>query len=351
MKNIALIGQSPAVYSAVKALLERDPSLGLTVISADGQLPYDRMLLPGLIDRSIKEKDIFCAGEDFYKEAQVQLVLNKEISRINFNRSRVFCADRVVDPKAVANKVHVDFDTLIMTDAPEVRLPPLKGVRRQGVFHIATLTAVKSLIRYLAFTETVVVEPLGFAGIHAALALKAVGKDVIIASRQESILSDILPLDRSRGLARALENRGVRVMFSGGSIEDIIGESEVKAVRFKTGKVVACDMIVLEDVAPDMRFLNETGISVVDRIVTSPAGASDIAGVYAIDVIAQIHEPKFTGGYWMNTDIGVRQIDVVVASLFGDVRAMTKDDLDVRDILESFFHPQELVLPIVEVTV
>jgi NAD(P)H-nitrite reductase large subunit len=342
MKNIALIGQSPAIHTAIKDLLQRDPSLGLTLISADGNLPYDRMLLPGLIDRSVKEKDIFCAAESFYKEAQVQVILDKEISRINFTRNRVFCADRVKDPKAVAGKANYDFDTLIIADAPEVRFPPMKGVRRQGVFHIATLASVKDLIRYLTFTETVVVEPLGFAGVRAALALKAVGKDVIVASRQESLLSDILPLERSKALMHALEKRGVRVMPSGGAIEDIIGETEVKAVRFKAGKVVACDMVVLEDVSPDMRFLNDTGITTAQRIVTSASGVTNMEGVYAIDAIAEINEPKFMGGYWINTTVGIDQASVVVASLFGDARQMTQDDLALKDILETFFHPQEL---------
>ncbi len=351
MKNIALVGQSPAVYTALKALLERDPSLGLTLISGDGQLPYDRMLLPGLIDRSVKEKDIFCAGEDFYKAAQIQLVMDKAISRVNFTRSRIFCIERLQDPKAVAAKAHVDFDTLIVADAPEVRLPPMKGVRRQGVFHMATLAAVKDLIRYLPFTETVIVEPLGFAGVRAALALKAVGKDVIIASRHESLLSDILPLARSKALVGALEKRGVRVMVSGGAIEDILGETEVKAVRFKAGKVVACDMVILEDVAPDMRFLNDTGINVVDRIVTSSAGLTNIPGVYAVEAIAQVNDLKFTGGYWINTGVGVLQARIAVGSLFGDERVVTGDDLSLPDVLETFFHPQELVPPTSEVTV
>ena len=338
MKNVVIMGQSPAAYAAVKALLDRDPSVGITLISCDGQLPYDRMLLAGLIDRSVKEGDIFCAGEDYYKSAQVQVIAGKEISRVNFNRKRIFMAE----------KLHVDFEGLIITDGPDVRLPAFKGIRRQGVFHLARLESVKSLVRYLTFTETVVVEPCGFAGIKAALALKAVGKDVIVAVRNEVLLAKVFSAARSQALTRALEKRGIRMILGG--IDDIIGETEVKAVRLKSGKVVACDMVVIEDVAPDLRFLNDTELVIGERIPVSGPFRTNIPGVHAIDAVCQDDALKFTGTYGANTEIGSFQALVAVAGLWGDDKTLTATDLLPRDILETFFHPEELAPVASEVT-
>jgi NAD(P)H-nitrite reductase large subunit len=338
MKNVVIMGQSPAAYTAVKALLDRDPSVAITLISCDGQLPYDRMLLAGLIDRSVKEKDIFCAGEDFYKAARVQIITGKEVSRVNFNRKRIFMAD----------KIHVDFEGLIITDGSELRLPAFKGVRRQGVFSLARLGSVKDLVRYLTFTETVVVEPLGFSGIKAALALKAVGKDVIVVVRDEALLARILPVERAQALSRALEKRGIRLVSGG--LDDIIGETEVKAVRLKSGKVVACDMVVIEDVAPDLRFLSDTELVAGDRIPVAGPFRTNIPGVHAIDAVCQDDALKFTGAYGLNTEIGSVQAHVAVAGLWGDDATVTEADLLPRDILETFFHPEELVPVVSEVT-
>jgi NAD(P)H-nitrite reductase large subunit len=337
MKNVVIMGQSPAAYAAVKALLDRDPSVAITLISCDGQLPYDRMLLPGLIDRSVKENDIFCAAEEFYKSAQVQVIAGKEISRVNFNRKRIFLAE----------KTHVDFEGLIITDGTEPRLPPFKGVRRQGVFSLARLGSVKDLVRYLTFTETVVVEPLGFAGIKAALALKTVGKDVAVALRDEAFLGKRLPAARAQALMRAMEKRGIRLIAGG--IDDIIGETEVKAVRLKSGKVVACDMVVIEDVAPDLRFLNDTELVVGERIVVTGPFRTNIPGVHAIDVVCQDDGLKFTGSYALNTEIGSSQAPVAVAGLWGEDHPLTGADLLPRDILETFFHPEELAPVVSEV--
>ena len=338
MKNVVIMGQSPAAHAAVKALLDRDPSVGITLISCDGALPYDRMLLPGLIDRSIREEDIFCAGKDFYTSARVEVITGREVSRVNFSRKRIFMAE----------KTHVDFEGLIITDGTELRLPSFKGIRRQGVFPLARLGAVKDLVRYLAFTETVIVEPLGFAGIKAALALKAVGKDVAVVVRDQALLSGMLPAARAQALAQALEKRGLRLIPGG--IDDIIGETEVKAVRLKSGKVVACDMVVIEEAAPDLRFLNDTELAVGERIPVSGPFRTNIPGVHAIDVVCQDEALQFTGAYSLDTAMGVLQAPVAVAGLWGDDKALTPVDLLPRDLLGTFFHPEELAPAVSEVT-
>ncbi len=271
MKHIVVIGQSPAAYAFVKDALERDPEAQVTLISCDGALPYDHARLPGLIDRSVKESDIFCAPQDFYAQDRIKVILDKEISRVNADRHRVFLAE----------KVQVAFDEITIIDAPQVKLPPLKGIRRKGVFHLVRLAAVKDLIKYLTFTETALVEPLGFAGIRAVLALKAAGKDVIALVRQEALLPGILSPERSQMLVRALEGRGVRVIFSGGGVEDVIGEVEVKAVRLKSGKVVACEMFVTEDVTFDMSFLTDG----------APEAVMGAAGPQPHDMLDEILDP------------------------------------------------------------
>ncbi|GEM_PF-1685062 len=343
MKNIIIIGNSPAAHAAVKAVLDRDPSAAVTLISCDGHLPYDRMLLPGLIDRSVMEKNIYGAPADFYAAAQVQVVLDKEVSRINFDRKRVFLADVPVEGKASGGKAHADYDGLIIADLTQTRLPALKGIRRQGVFHLARLESVKNLIRYLSFTETVLIEPSGFSGIRAALALKAAGKDVIVAARHDMLLPDILTPDRSAMLARALAVRGVRVLPSGGGVADIIGEAEVKAVRFCSGKVVACDMVVLADVSPDLRFLEDTALAMAGRIPVTGTFRTNLPDVYAIDAVCQSDMPKFTGGYGMDTAVGCVQAWTVVAGLWGEDKMVAEADLVPRDMLDDFFHPQELL--------
>lgn len=342
MKNIVIIGHAPAAHAAILAILARDPSTAITLISCDGNLPYDRMLLPGLIDRSVAEKNIYCAPVDFYQSARIQLVLDKELARINFDRKRVFTVEAPGAGRGPGARLQVDYDGLIIMDAPEIRLPTLKGVRRQGVFHLARLESVRSLIRYLALTKTVVIEFSGFAGVRAALALRAAGKEVIVAVRQDRLLPDILDEDRAGMLVRGLGARGVRLLPSGGGITDIIGEAEVKAVRFASGKVVACDMVVLEDVSADLRFLDDAAVGVSGRMVVDDAFRTSFADVFAIDAVCQADQLKLIGGYGADTMAGCAQALTAVAGLCDEATGLPGSGFGQRDMLDAFFHPQEL---------
>ena len=178
--------------------------------------------------------------------------------------------------------------------------------------------------------------------------MKAVGKDVIVAVREDALWTKIMAPQRAQALSRALEKRGIRLVSGG--MDDIIGETEVKAVRLKSGKVVACDMAVIEDAAPDLRFLNDTELVLDERIPVTRTFRTNIPEVYAIDAACQNNDLKFTGAYGLNTEIGSLQAPVAVAGLWGDDKTLAEADLVPRDILGTLFHPEELAPVVSEVT-
>jgi NAD(P)H-nitrite reductase large subunit len=196
----------------------------------------------------VKEKDVFFHPAEFYKSLGVEVVTDKEITRINAVRRRIFLEERR----------QFEYDGLVLTDAPQLAFADIKGTRRSGVFHLARLETVKSLIRFLPFTETALLEVSGWSGIRTALALKALGKEVVIVTRGNALLEGVITAEGAETLMCLLDKRGLRVVLASG-IDDIIGENEVRAVRLRTGKVMACEMVVVEAVAPDLRFMESEG--------------------------------------------------------------------------------------------
>ena len=110
-----------------------------------------------------------------------------------------------------------------------------------------------------------------------------------------------------------------------------------------SGKVVACDMLVLERVTPDLRFLSETGLALDERIPVDVFMRSNIPAVLALDAVARIGQPLFKGEYWLAARTGCVQAKVAVEGLLGGGLALTLDDLAQEDILDAFFDPRELV--------
>lgn len=331
MEKFVLVGQSAAFLPAIDVLRSIKADASITIISCDGHLPYDRARLPELISKKAKEKELFLADESYYKRLNVEILIDKEITRINFNRKRVFLTDRQ----------SVDFDALILADAPQVRWPNYKGVRRSGVFHLARLETVKSLIRFLPFAETVLVECMSWQGIETALVLKALGKEVIVLSSTEMLLGHIFSQDVSIKLSHLLEKRGIQVVLNNG-IEDILGETEVKAVRLKSDKVLASDMIVLEDVAPDLRFLAEGELVVGEKIAVGGAMRTNVPFVYAIDAVFQMELPKTSGSYASLREALERQGVLAAKGLCGEDGVFEMVHFNIEPWLGSVFTTEEL---------
>jgi len=303
--KFVIIGQSPAAYSAIKTMRDGAADWDIALISTDGQLPYSCELFPELINRAIKEKDVFCAAGSFYKENGIEVVLDKEISRINFNRRKVYLSE----------KAQLDYDALLITDVPQVRLPEVKGSRRQGVFHTARLDSVRRIIKQLTFVETVVVVPSTLYGMQIARALKEAGKEVVVVSAERGFLPFEFMDATEEVLSKGIEAGGLRLIVN--TLEDVLGEGEVQAVRFKSGKVMACEMVIFEDVQPDLRFLAEGDLVIRKRVCVHSTMRSNIDNVYAADVLMELSAPEFIGSYSMNRELSMRQGECAVSSILG----------------------------------
>jgi Flp pilus assembly protein TadD len=287
-RKIVIIGQSVAAFSAIKTLRAQSTDLNITLIPVDGQYLYDRSKLLKLIGREIKEKDVFCAPESFYKDNRIEVLLGKEISRINVSRRKVYLADRI----------QIDYDELLLTDAPQVRFPEMSGIRRQGVFHLARLDAARKLVKHLMFVETAVVVVSSPRGVEIAEALKNSGKEVVIVS----------PVER--------DIPGIRVVVNN-PLEDVLGEGEVQAVRFKSGKIMACEAVIFDDVQPDLRFLPEQDVLMQQRICVHTNMRSSVDSVYAADAMMELASPSFVGTYSMAADDAERQGIMAAEAILG----------------------------------
>ncbi len=78
-------------------------------------------------------------------------------------------------------------------------------------------------------------------------------------------MPDIFDEETGLLLKQILEGKGIRV-FSENAVEEILGEVEVKAVKLKSGKVLACDTVIFDEAKADIRMLSEPTLTDQDQI-------------------------------------------------------------------------------------
>jgi len=102
-------------------------------------------------------------------------------------------------------------------------------------------------------------------GFNMACALSHLKKEVTVVSSGTGLLSDIFDEETGLLLKQILEARGISI-YSDNAIEEILGDAEVKAVKLKSGKVLAADTVIFDEAKADIRMLSEPTLTSEDKI-------------------------------------------------------------------------------------
>jgi nitrite reductase (NADH) large subunit len=274
MPKIVIVGSSLAAISAIEAIRAHDTQSEITLFCPEGVLPYDRTLLPSWIAKQTKEARLHPKTYEFFDTHKVKVVLNEQLARISVKRRQL----------TTESKNHISYEKLLLLDLGEAKLPPIKGNHRKGVYDGYHYKSVKELGKNVAFVDNIVVAVNSFQNLNMACALSALGKEVVVVSKGNGILAEIFDEETAALLKQILEGKGMRVI-NDNSIEEVLGDTDVKAARLKSGKVIAADMVLLDDAEPQVKMLAETGLTEGRFIPVDIHLKTALNEVYAADAL------------------------------------------------------------------
>ena len=266
MKKIILLGSSASCVAAIEALQSVDNSLEITLISQEAFLPYQRSLLPDYIAKKVSLAQTLCKPKSFYEKAKVNVQLDKNLARINFRKGVVVTEE----------KEQFEFEGLLLADVGEYKLPDIRGVNKFGVWNVNSLTDAEQILNRLTFCETVIIQATGINGLLTAQAIKSRGKEVTVIVKLE--LSESTP-----PIFKSLEESGVVLLTN--DIVEILGDSEAKAVRLDSRKVIAGDLILFDDLKPNLKIFADSPLEAGESIQVNEAFHTNLENVFAADQV------------------------------------------------------------------
>ena len=246
MNKILVVGNSLAVTKTIENIRQNDQESAITLFCTESLLPYDRWALSSLVAGKIKESQTHPLADEFFRQQNVEVIANEKLLRISLKRKYV----------STESKRQIDYDQLMVADLGSLMPLSVKGHHRQGVFDCALLSSVKGLVKYLPFIDTAFLEVTNIHGLNMACALHGLGKEVVIVCSGQGLLHDFLDEETSNLLKQIVESKGLRV-FTKNTIEEILGDAEVKAVKLQSGKVIGAQMVVVDSLALDWRLLEQ----------------------------------------------------------------------------------------------
>jgi len=310
MKQFIIIGNSAAGIATVEAIRQRDKNSKILVFSDEDYPAYCRCLIPYYLAGDIKEDKILYRAESFYRENNIELLLNKKVMRIDPKKNRITCED----------KTQFNYDALLIATGASPKFPEgLKGIKKRGVFGFRTIKDTKDICGLLPVTKVACVLGGGLIGLKAAYGLKKRNVEVKVIIKSKQVLSQMLDFETAGFVQRKLEENGIEIIL-GQDVDEIIGNGDIKAVKLDSGKAFESSLIIVgKGVSPNIDLIKETEIKFNEGILANNLMQTNMPNIYTAGDVCESFDVAL-GQFSMNAlwPVAVEQGKIAGANMSGD---------------------------------
>jgi NAD(P)H-nitrite reductase large subunit len=270
MKQFVIIGNSAAGVAAAEAIRKNDRESRIIIISDEDYNAYCRCLISYYLAGDVKEEKILYRPEIFYRENNIELLLNKKVVRVDPKKNRVICED----------KATFGYDSLLIATGACPKFPETPGIKKRGVFGLRTIKDAREISGLLPVTKEACVLGGGLVGLKAAYALKKRNLEVRVIIKSRQVLSQMLDPAAAALVQKRLEDNGIDIIL-GQDVSEIIGNGDIKAVKLTSGKALAASLIVVgKGVSPNIDLLKETDVKFNEGIIADNLLRTNIPNIY-----------------------------------------------------------------------
>lgn len=263
----------------VEEILARDPdAFTIRVFGDEPHGTYNRILLSGVLAGNVEPGKLWLNPLDWYRNKGVLVHAGIRAETIDPTARTVTGAGgKVVEP----------YDYLVLATGSRPFVPPIPGVRQEGVFVFRTIDDCASIGAKARDAERAVVIGGGLLGLEAARGLLAHDVDVTVIETAPYLMPRQLDVTAGLMLARQMEEMGVEVK-TGIGIASIEGEGEVRAVVLNDGTRIEADLVVVATgIQPNSEVGRSAGLLVDRGIVVDAQLRTSDPNIFAIGECAQ----------------------------------------------------------------
>jgi len=265
--RLVMIGNGMAGVRTLEELFKIAPDhYDVTVFGAEPHPNYNRILLSPVLAGEQTIEQIILNPLPWYTEHGITLHLGKTVTTIDRVRRVVRAADGTEAP----------YDRLLIATGSTPFIPPVPGKDLDGVIAYRDIADTEAMIDAATQYKHAVVVGGGLLGLEAANGLMLRGMDTSVVHLSSWLMERQLDETAARLLQTSLEERGLKFLMSA-QTEALLGDENgrVRAVRFKDGREVPADLVVMAAgirpataLAESAGLLCQRGIVVTDTLQT-----------------------------------------------------------------------------------
>lgn len=299
MKILIIGGVAGGATSAarLRRLDENNPIIlfekGAYISYANCGLPY---YIGGIIEE--REKLFVQSAEEFGTRYGIDVRVNTEVLSIHPNEKLVKAKNLIT-----GETYEETYDKLILSPGADPIVPPLPGIKSEGIFTIRNVTDTDYIKEYITTknVQRAIVVGAGFIGLEMAENLHELGVQVSFVEMSDQVMG---PLDYSMAsiVHQHLKTKNVEFYLLDGvkSFEKL--ENGCIVVELMSGRKITVDMVILSiGVKPTIKLAKEGGLEIGEAggIKVNPFLQTSNPDIYAVGDAIEFPSP-ITGKPFLN---------------------------------------------------
>lgn len=277
-RKLVLIGNGMAGVRCVEEILKiNDTLFDITIFGKEPHPNYNRILLSTVLQGDTSIDDITINDLNWYKENRIQLYTGETVVNIDSDKQEV-----ITDQNR-----KMAYDELIIATGSHPFMLPLPGADKQGVTAFRDIKDCHTMIGAAENYKKAVVIGGGLLGLEAARGLLNLGMDVDVVHICDYLMERQLDPTASKMLQQELKKQGMNFLLNK-QTEEIFGKERVEGLRFKDGKEVKADLVVMAvGIKPNIALAKENGIPVNRGILVDDHLKTEVPHIYAVGECAE----------------------------------------------------------------
>ena len=268
-----VVGNSAAALSAIRAIRAKGSTHSITLISREDCCAYSPVLTTYYLCDRIEGKNLFIVDDGFYRNADVECVLGKEVVEVRPSEQVVALDD--------GRKVNYDY-LLIATGASPKTLDGIDSDITKDLCYLRTIGNAKRIKELRKQAKEVVLIGGGLVSMQIADAIHSRGVRLTFVIGSRYILSQNVDEDCATIIEREIESNDEGTFLFGRNVSKINKKNGKYHLLLDTGEELIADMVIVgKGVKPNTHLVKNSGIRINKGILVNERMRTNVENIYA----------------------------------------------------------------------
>lgn len=300
--NVVIVGNGVAGVTAARIIKEKNPETQVSIYTDESHHYYPRPRLYEVLSGEAKPREVYMFSEEWYEKKGINVQLNKKALSIDTERKELLLEDGS----------RVNYDKLLLANGGHSFVPPIKGVKKTGVFTLRTIRDALSIKEFTKKTKKVIVIGGGLLGLEIASSLKKLGQQVEVVEMFPRLLPRQLDPDGATILKNRIASRGIDIVLGVKTVE-ILGRETVSGILLDSEEELSGDLVLISaGMRSNTELALEAGIKVNKGVVIDGHLRTSADDVYAVGDVAE-----FEGIVYGIIPAALEQASIAAANILG----------------------------------